>query len=428
MTDKLAKNAKSFCVVGIGASAGGVQALKQFFGHLPDTPKAAFVVVQHLSPNHKSMMREILQKETAMSVVSIEDGMSLEPSKVYLLPPGKNLIIKEGKLCLNERLETLEYPIDKFLTSLAKQETIRKIAILLSGTGNDGKEGLEAISRVGGTALVQSPETAQFTSMPSSAIPSGLVDEILSPEDLADTVFDLIRFFKSYNSATIEERSSIDSEKLQQILDILAEKEEIDFSHYKISTISRRILNRCILTGNKNIENYIDLLENSEEEQKSLRQDLLIGVTCFFRDRPAWEYLEERIIPQLIAKINTEEQLRIWVTACATGEEAYSMAMIVDEALEKANKSIQVKIFATDLDTKALEIAASGVYPESIVNDISRERLEKYFIHTGESYQVRRSLREMLIISPHDLTKNAGFSKMKLVSCRNVLIYTNLQK
>lgn len=427
MNDRLGNNFKSLCVVGIGASAGGVQALQKFFRRLPDTPKAAFVVVQHLSPNHKSMMGQILRKETAMSVVAIEDGTILEPSQVYLLPPGKNLILKNRELKLSDRGTKVNYPIDRFLKSLAEQESIRKIAILLSGTGSDGKEGLEAISKAGGTALVQSPETAQFTSMPTSAIPSGLVDEILSPEDLAATVFDLIHFFRAYNSAIINEAGSIASDKLQEILDILAEREEVDFSHYKISTISRRIANRCVLTRNKNIDDYIKLLENAEEEQKSLRQDLLIGVTCFFRDRPAWEYLEAEIIPKIIADRNPEEQLRIWVCACATGEEAYSMAILIDEALEKANKSLQVKIFVTDIDDKALEIAASGVYPESIINDISPERLEKYFIYTGESYQVRRSLREMLIISPHDLTKNAGFSQMQLVSCRNVLIYMQPQ-
>jgi len=427
MNERLGNNFKSLCVVGIGASAGGVQALQKFFSSLPDTPKAAFVVVQHLSPNHKSMMGEILRKETAMTVVAIEDGTILEPSQVYLLPPGKNLILKNRELKLSDRGTKVDYPIDRFLKSLAEQKRIRKIAILLSGTGSDGKEGLEAISKVGGTALVQSPETAQFTSMPTSAIPSGLVDEILSPEDLAATVFDLIHFFRAYNSAIINEAGSIASDKLQKILDILAEREEVDFSHYKISTISRRIANRCVLTRNKNIEDYIKLLENAEEEQKSLRQDLLIGVTCFFRDRAAWEYLETEIIPKIIADRNPEEQLRIWVCACATGEEAYSMAILIDEALEKANKSLQVKIFATDIDDKALEIAASGVYPESIINDISPERLEKYFIYTGESYQVRRSIREMLIISPHDLTKNAGFSQMQLVSCRNVLIYMQPQ-
>lgn len=424
---KSTTNSEHFFIVGIGASAGGVQALEAFFGHLPDEPNAVFVVVQHLSPDHRSMMSEILQRQTDMPVQAVEDGTMVEPGHVYVLPPRKKLALDGQHLRLQNQPESISYPINEFLISLAQNWGERTIAILLSGTGRDGTEGIQEISRAGGVALVQSPETAQFTSMPSSAIPSGLVDEILSPEDLAQTVYELIRFSDNFPESPPEEASLIDPEQLQQILDILAEREEIDFSHYKISTLSRRIHHRCALTRCSNLENYIRLLNGSEEEQKLLRQDLLIGATRFFRDPEAWSLLETKVLPRLIAELEPQQQFRVWVSACATGEEAYSMAILVDEAIRRANKSVQVKIFATDLDANALEIAAQGAYPTSIANDISPERLQRYFTQEGDVYQVQRSLREMLIIAPHDLTKNAGFSRMSLVSCRNVLIYMQPQ-
>ena len=423
----LASDSESFFLVAIGASAGGVQALDSFFGNLPDRPNAAFIVVQHLSPDFKSMMAEILQRKTAMPVQPIEDGTRIEPSHVYVLPPKKHLVVSDRRLCLLKPPESFDYPIDKFFRSLVEGWDEKKIAILLSGTGTDGTVGIQAIGRAGGIGLVQSPETAQFKSMPSSAIPSGLVDEILSPQELAQTVFELIRFSDNFPDSSAIEAVLIDPEKLQAILNILAEREEIDFSHYKISTLSRRIHHRCALTHCENLKEYINLLKDSGEEQKLLRRDLLIGVTQFFRDTPAWEFLETTAIPEIIDRLKPRQQMRVWVSACASGEEAYSMAMLVDEAIAKAKKEIQVKIFATDLDTEALEITAKGIYPESISHDINPERLEKYFTFTGGQFQVKRFLREMLIVAPHDLTKNAGFSKMNLVSCRNVLIYMQPQ-
>ncbi len=427
MSSPTGSEQESFFIVGIGASAGGVQALESFFNNLPDNPNGAFVVVQHLSPNHPSMMTEILQRQTTLPVQEVQDQMLLEPAKVYVLPPRKSLVLNERRLRLDEVADSPRYPIDRFFRSLVDGWGERTIAILLSGTGNDGTQGLQAVSRAGGIALVQSPETAQFTSMPTSAIPSGLVDEILSPQDLARTVYELIRFSDNFPTARVGDASSIDPDQLQRILDILAEREAIDFSHYKVSTLSRRIYHRCALIRQDSIETYIPYLESSEEEQKLLRQDLLIGATCFFRDPEAWEFLKTQILPRYIEEPQPQRQLRIWVSACATGEEAYSMAILVDELIRQVDKPVQIKIFATDLDTNALEVAAQGVYPESIANDVSPERLECYFDYKNGHYQVKRSLREMLIIAPHDLTKNAGFSKMDLVTCRNVLIYMQPQ-
>ena len=426
MTDSSAETNNydsNFFIVAIGASAGGLQALETFFDNLPDHPHAAFVIVQHLSPDFESMMSEILQRRTAIPVNSIENEIEIQPGRVYILPPKKHLIVKDRRLRLIDPPDSFDYPIDKFLNSLVEEWTEKIIAILLSGTGSDGTKGIKAVSRAGGIGLVQSPETAQFNSMPGSAIPSGLVDEILSPQELAQTVFELIRYSDNFPESTAQKAANIDPDRLKTILDILVEQEEIDFTNYKVSTISRRINHRCVVNHCENLQEYTNLLENSSEEQKLLRRDLLIGVTQFFRDLPAWNYLRDRVLPELISKLEPNEQLRIWVSACATGEEAYSMAILVDEAIAQASKPIKVKIFATDIDTEALEIAAGGIYPKSISDALSSERLEKYFTFTGEHYQVKRFLREMLIIAPHDLTKNAGFSKMNLVSCRNVLIY-----
>ncbi|MGF1458951.1 MAG: chemotaxis protein CheB [Leptolyngbyaceae cyanobacterium] len=419
-----APNDDKFFIVGIGASAGGVQALELFFKSLPDNPSGAFVVVQHLSPNHRSMMTEILQRQTSLPVQEVKDQILLEPAQVYVLPPRKTMVLRDRRLCLeNNTPDAPRGTINRFFQSLVEGWGERTIAILLSGTGSDGTEGLQAVSRAGGVALVQSPETAQFTSMPTSAIPSGLVDEVLSPQDLAQTVYELIRFSDNFPTSKMEEVNLIKPEELEQILGILAEREDIDFTQYKVSTLSRRIHHRCALTREASIDNYIRYLQTSEEEQKLLKQDLLIGATCFFRDADAWEIIKGSILPQQIEQLQPKEQLRIWISACATGEEAYSMAILVDELLRELDQPIQVKIFATDLDTSSLSVAAQGVYPESITNDVSPERLERYFEYRGDHYQVKRSLREMLIIAPHDLTKNAGFSRMNLVTCRNVLIY-----
>ncbi len=412
-----------FFVVGIGSSAGGLQALQEFFSNLPENTNAAFVVIQHLSPNFKSLIAELLQRQTKMPVYEIKSDTVLQAQSVYVLPPGKNIILENQQLKLLKQSDRINYPINLFFQALATEFGDRTVGILLSGTGHDGTEGLQAIGKAGGVALVQSSETAQFTSLPESPLPSGLVDEILSPQDLAETVAGIVRFSSNTEFYPMDETGDIDTNQLQQILDILAEREHIDFSHYKINTISRRIKHRCSLTRNPNLKTYISLLEASPEEQKLLRQELLIGATSFFRDRSAWELLEKQVLPELIDRLEPEQQLRIWVSACATGEEAYSIAMLVDEALARANKPLHVKIFTTDLDTKALEVASSGIYPENIANQISPDRLERYFTRQGNQFHVRRALREMLIIAPHDLTKNAGFSKMHLITCRNVLIY-----
>jgi two-component system CheB/CheR fusion protein len=340
------------------------------------------------------------------------------------LPPRHTLTVEKDYLRLEQHLsERVNDPINIFFKSLATQWGEKVIGILLSGTGNDGTEGLQVISQKGGITLVQSPETAQFTSMPSSVIPCDCLDGILSPQDLAQAVYSLVGYSLNYPISQVKARDLIPVEQFEQILGILSKYEKIDFCQYKISTLSRRILNRCGINQSQDLNQYIVLLNQSETERKLLRQDLLIGVTQFFRDPPAWELMEQQVLPELIESLEPQEQLRVWVPACATGEEAYSLAILIDEAIQAADKQISVKMFATDLDSQALEVASQGTYNESIKNNITPERLEKYFTYKAGSYQVKRNLREMLIIAPHDLTKNAGFSKMNLISCRNVLIY-----
>jgi two-component system, chemotaxis family, CheB/CheR fusion protein len=417
----------NFFVVGIGASAGGLRALEEFFENMPTDSGAAFVVIQHLSPDFKSLMKELLERSTRMNIYRVTDGMVLAANSVYLIPPGKNLVLEHNQLRLLEQEERnrhgLNFPIDIFLESLAKNYADRAIGVILSGTGSDGNNGLRAINEAGGFAMVQDPLSAEFDGMPRTAIATGVVDQILAPSALAQTIYQLTRSPLEQQHLSRSENTLLDSFKLQRIASILAKHEQVDFSHYKTSTLSRRIHRRCLISGCNNLEDYVRLLEISSEERNTLRHDLLISVTQFFRDPQAWQFLENQTIPQLIEKATPGEELRFWVTACATGQEAYSLAILLDEAVEKSEKDVKVKIFATDLDKEALEKATQGIYPDTIVNEMSTEKLKRYFLKKDHSYQVIRRIREKLLFAPHDLTKDAGFTRMNLISCRNVLIY-----
>ena len=418
---------KKFFVVGIGASAGGLRALEEFFEHMPTDSGAAFVVIQHLSPDFKSLMKELLERRTRMAIYRVTEGMKLETNSIYLIPPGKNLVLEEQKLHLSEQEDRnrhgLNFPIDIFLESLAKTNEDKAIGVILSGTGSDGTNGLRAINEAGGFAMVQEPGTAEFDGMPRTAIATGVVDRVLSPSELAQTINHLVQQPNLPNRESKDQINLLNFRSLPRIAKILAQHEDIDFSHYKTSTLSRRIQRRYLISGCQNIDEYIRILEDSAEERSILRHDLLISVTQFFRDRLAWDFLEREVIPQLIAKAKPQEEIRCWVTACATGEEAYSLAILLDEAVEQADKAVRYKIFATDIDKSALEKATQGIYPHTITNDINPERLERYFLRRDNSWQVIRKLREKLLFAPHDLTKDAGFTRMDLISCRNVLIY-----
>ena len=419
---------KNFFVVGIGASAGGLRALEEFFENMPSDGGAAFIVIQHLSPDFKSLMKELLERRTRMSVHRVEEGMKIAPNNVYLIPPGKNLSVEEGILHLSEQESrkvhgAISFPINIFFHSLANNYAEQAVGMVLSGTGSDGTQGLKAIKEAGGTVLVQDPNTAEFDGMPLSAIGTGIVDRVLPPAELAELLYE---YLSSPLDVDEFDRSSsllIDSRKIQKIADILVQHEKLDFSHYKKTTVSRRIHRRCLIVRCIDIDEYIKLLENSEDERNILSNELLINVTRFFRDPTAWTYLESMVIAPLIENNKSGEELRFWITACSTGEEAYSLGILIDEIMNKYGKQFKIKIFATDVDRSALEKAANGCYPTTISNDISEERLKKYFVYRDDNYQVTRQLREMMIFAPHDLTKDAGFTRMHLVTCRNMLIY-----
>ncbi len=419
---------KSFYVVGIGASAGGLRALEEFFENMPSDGGAAFIVIQHLSPDFKSLMKELLERRTRMAVHRVEEGMAISPNNVYLIPPGKNLSVEEGILHLSEQESrkvhgAISFPINIFFNSLADNYAEQAVGIVLSGTGSDGTQGLRTIKEVGGTALVQDPNTAEFDGMPQSAIATGAVDRVLPPAELAQLLYEYLSSPLDADNFDQSRSLLIDSRKIQRIADILVEHEQLDFSQYKKTTVSRRIHRRCLIVRCIDIDEYIKLLESSEEERNILSNELLINVTRFFRDPTAWTYLESMVLAPLIENNRSGEELRFWITACSTGEEAYSLGILINEIMTKYDKQFKIKIFATDVDRLALEKAANGTYPATIRNDLSEKRLQQYFVYRDGNYQVTRQLREMMIFAPHDLTKDAGFTRMHLVTCRNMLIY-----
>ncbi|MGB2924114.1 MAG: CheR family methyltransferase [Limnothrix sp.] len=411
-------------IVGIGASAGGLQALEDFFSGLPPEPNTTFVVVQHLSPDFRSLMVELLQRRTVLPVSVIEDGIELQLNHVYVLPIGFMVSLVGQRLVLEQCTDrATDYPINHFFSSLAKEKNNRAIGILLSGTGKDGTEGLKDISRVGGVALVQSKDTAQFDAMPTNPISSGLVDEILSPTDLAQAIADIVHYASTQAAEITSTDPILQPQQLAQILDILQTQEGVDFSRYKPGTLNRRIIHRLLLSHIVGVEKYIAYIQETPAEVKNLRQDLLIGSTRFFRDAKMWALLQTEVLPPLIERLEPDQPLRIWVAACSTGEEAYSMAIAVTEVMEKLKSPHLIKLFATDIDQEALAIASRGTYSAIITNNISPTHLEKYFNITDKEYTIKKSIRSQVIFASHDLTKNPGFSHMHLVSCRNMLIY-----
>lgn len=429
--DTVTSQTDSFFVVGLGASAGGLRPLEEFFAHMPHDSGAAFVIVQHLSPDYKSLMNELLGRCTRMTIRRIEAGMLLQPNTIYLIPPGQNLLIQSGQFQLIEQ-ERLHHsppnlPIDLFFDSLAQDVGERAIAIILSGTGRDGSRGIQRIHEAGGIILTQNPVTAEFDGMPYSAIATGLVDRSFAPAELAQLVYQLVRSPSDREALNgPHDFAQIQDNHLQQILRLLAIHENIDFSQYKTSTLSRRIQRRCMLSGFQNLNGYLHALNTSTEERQKLRSDLLISVTCFFRDPAAWAVLATEILPPLVTAMSLQEPLRIWVTACATGEEAYSIAILVDELAAAQGKPVHAKIFATDLDHHALEFAAQGCFPLAIANDVSAKRLQCYFNRKGDTFEVVRSIREMIVFAPHNLVRDSSFSRIHLVCCRNVLIYMEI--
>lgn len=412
-------------VVAVGASAGGLEALQEFFGNVPAGLGASFVVVQHLSPDHLSMMDELLSRHTIMPVHAVTDGDRLEPDHVYLIPPAHNLICEGERLRLKDQPErglgVLNLAIDMFFASLAQAAGVHATAVVLSGTGSDGAAGISKIGEGGGIVLVQDPSTAKFDGMPISAIQTGLADVIGSPSQLAGRLAELLR----HPVHRGQEAKAPDSESgaLSTVVQALSEQFDVDLSDYKPSTLLRRITRRVPLTNTPTLEDYIRRVEVDQEELRHLLEDLLIGVTSFFRDPDSWEAVREHVIDSWVTRNRTEE-FRAWVCACSTGEEAYTLAMLAAEAFDvPPGSSPPVRIFATDISRSSLETAAAGVYPASLTRNVSPERLERFFESLDDRYRVRAEIRRTIVFAPHDITRQTPFSRMDLVTCRNMLIY-----
>lgn len=408
-------------IIAIGASAGGLEELNAFFDHTP-LDHAAYVIVQHLSPDFKSRMVELIARHSKLSVQEAQNGMLVKSNEVYLIPSNKFMTICNGILFLTfkEKNKGPHLTINRFFNSLAADCGSKAIGVILSGMGSDGTEGVKAIKKAGGMVIARDPETSSFASMPSHAIATGLVDFILEPEAMPEAIID----YTQYAGKLITE-SRQDENIVPAITELISQQLPLDFSGYKQGTILRRIKRRAAFNQFTRLENYLEFLQGSPEEVAALAGDFLISVTAFFRDKDAFEYLQKEILPGIIQKHPPGEELKMWVAGCATGEEAYSLAILLCELLTAENKQeeITVKIFATDVDNVALVHAGKGVYPSAIEKDVSEERLKKYFLKEGEYYRVKPALRKMVIFAHHDLVKNPPYCNMALISCRNLLIY-----
>ncbi|MFK7769598.1 MAG: chemotaxis protein CheB [Mariniblastus sp.] len=411
-------------VVGIGASAGGILSLERLLTSLgPTTGSAAFVVVQHMSPEIESSMEAILQRFTTMKVVAVEDGVQLEPDTVYLIQPAEE--IRLDGLCLavtDLDREQIPRPIDTFFQSLGEGGGDRAIGMVLSGTGSDGAEGIATIHQHGGTTIVESLETAQFDGMPKNAINKECIDMVLSPEEIGKWLTE--QFSDPANKTEpIEKLNQAELSGVKLIFSLLAERHEIDFSCYKPETVARRIERRQQMNRSKSILDYAELLRGDNEELDLLYHDLLIGVTKFFRDTEAFERLAKHLNEQ-IQSLSKGEEFRVWVAGCATGEEPYSIAMLCHEAFDLAGKPACFKIFATDIHGGSLEHASRGVYDQDSMEFVGIERQQKYFEREGmERFQVGSILRRHLVFARHNVVQDPPFTKMDLVTCRNLLIY-----
>lgn len=409
--------------VAIGASAGGLEAIEEFFRNTPSDTELAFIVIQHLSPDYKSLMVELLSKKTAMPVNRAEDGLLVKANNVYLIPPKKNLTIFHGKLLLSEQDHSkgINLPIDVFLRSLAEDQGEKAVAIILSGTGSDGMRGVRLVKENGGMVMVQDEDTAKFNGMPRAAISTGLPDFVLAPADMPKQLLTFIKRPYSLLAVRTDSRLS-DEDGITRIFALLREKCKIDFTLYKPNTVIRRIERRMTVTQCESISDYVAYMNNFPGEVVTLFRELLIGVTSFFRDQAAFDRLAAEELPVLINAAEGRE-LRFWVAACSTGEEAYSLAILLRECMEKLGVHRDVKIFATDIDRDAIHFAATGLYPESVAADLSPRYLAKYFYKREDSFQVSRSIREMVVFAQHNLIKDPPFTSIDLVSCRNILIY-----
>ncbi|MDO8316824.1 MAG: chemotaxis protein CheB, partial [Flavobacterium sp.] len=414
-----------FPIIGIGASAGGLEALELFFKNMPIDSGMAFIVIQHLDPTHTGIMPELLQRMTEMKVYQATDTLKVKPNCVYVIPPNKSLSILNRKLHLFDPTASrgLRLPIDIFFRSLAMDSLEKSIGVILSGMGSDGSLGMKAIKEKNGIVVVQDPASAKFDSMPRNAIESVVPDIIAPVEELPAKLISLLHYFPKINAEAdflIKTKSSID-----KIIILLREQTGHDFSMYKKSTLMRRIERRKGIHQIDKIQTYVRFLQENPKEIELLFKELLIGVTSFFRDPDVWKKLKEEVIPNILKEIPDGYTLRAWVPACSTGEEAYSLAIVFDEVLSKIEspRNIKLQIFATDLDILSIEKARKGFFYSSITKDVSQERINKFFTLEKDGYRVNTSIRELIVFAPHNVIKDPPFTKLDILTCRNMLIY-----
>ncbi|HCZ14932.1 MAG TPA: SAM-dependent methyltransferase [Candidatus Accumulibacter sp.] len=415
-------------IVGIGASAGGLEAYEAFFRQLPPDSGFAFVLVPHLDPDHASLLTEILQRSTAMPVVEAADRLTVAADTVYVIPPNREMAIRNGQLCVSAPAlpRGLRMPIDAFLRSLADDQGDRAIGIVLSGTGTDGTLGLRAIHGVGGVTLVQEPASAKFPGMPESAIGAGYATCVLPVADMATVLLAgagqpaLRQRSPATSAATGTEATEAE---LNAVLKLLYAATGHDFSHYKKGTIGRRIARRMLQQQLCHVDDYLDYLGAHPDEARALFKDLLINVTSFFRDPEAFAVLGQQILPQLLADKPAGYVLRIWVAGCASGEEAYSIAIQVREFMDQTQQAFKVQIYGTDLDEESIAVARAGFYPPNVAADLTPQRLQRFFVGEDAGYRVRKEIREMLVFAVQNVLRDPPFTRLDLISCRNVMIY-----
>jgi two-component system CheB/CheR fusion protein len=415
---------KSFPVVGIGASAGGLEAVSELLGELPAATGMAFLLVQHLDPRHPSFLAEILAKKAGIAVETAADGMPIKPDHLYVNPPNSTLTVANDVLRLRSREagERPHKPINILFRSLAEQYGHQAVAIVLSGTDSDGALGLEEIKTAGGITMAQEPASAKFDGMPKSAIATGCVDFVMPSKELGKEMLRIGRH-PYLSSATSPDELGQEEDRLKRIFRLLQDRNGTDFSRYKRTTVQRRLARRMALRQIDGLSEYADLLIQDSDEVQALAQDFLIRVTGFFRDPDTFVGLSETVFPALFEHPSPKDPLRIWVPGCASGEEAYSIAIVLLEYLGDRATATHIQIFATDLSEAAIEKARTGFYPDSIADEVSPERLQRFFVKLDEHYQISKTIRDLCVFARHDLTRDPPFSRLGLVSCRNLLIY-----
>ncbi|WMN11921.1 CheR family methyltransferase [Marivirga salinae] len=419
---------KSCYIIAIGASTGGMEAIHTLFDHTP-TDDVSYVILQHLSPDYKSFMAELLEKHSKLKICEVENETYVKPNQVYLLPKGKNMTIQNKILHLTDRESEHNTTIDVFLNSLAEDQKEKSIAVILSGMGEDGTKGISAIKKNGGMVIVQDPSSATAANMPLSAIESGHADAILAPHLIPEEIISYLKR-EDLREKLSDLVTQSNGEQLSEILDLIKENTPLDFTNYKHPTIVRRIVIRMTTNKINSLKDYINYIHENMGELEILANSFLISVTKFFRDKEAYEILKEKVIPEIIENKQIDEPLKIWVVGCATGEEAYSLAILIKEHLQEVKKKLEVKIFASDIDESALAVASKGIYHSNIKKDVPEKLLKKYFREENHKYRIKDIIRKMIIFANHDIVKHPPYGKIDLMSCRNLLIYINplLQK